>query len=76
MDSKSLIIEGTSCDRCVLAVRGALQAYDGVQVTLVHSCSADLQFDQARTSEEELLDVISIEGFARNTPVALERAAS
>ena len=64
MDSVSLRIEGTSCERCVQSVQNALRSFDGVQVTLVHACSAQLQFDPTRRRVDEMLDQISDEGFA------------
>jgi copper chaperone CopZ len=64
MKSVSLKLDGTSCERCFLAMRNALQDFEDVQVTLVHSCSAQLHFDPTRRRIDEILDVIGVEGFA------------
>jgi copper chaperone CopZ len=64
MKSVSLRLDGTSCERCFLAMRKALQDFEDVQVTLVHSCSARLRFDPSRRRIDEIVDVIGMEGFA------------
>jgi len=40
MKTVSLKVDGTSCERCLLAVREALHGFENVDVKLVHVCSA------------------------------------
>ena len=72
MKQISVRIEGTSCQRCVEAVRDALQSLEGVQVTLTMPCTALLQFNQERHAVDEVLDSIRHEGFSLSTRSASE----
>ena len=63
MDRVTMTIEGMSCGHCVMAVRKALQAIDGVEVEEVKVGSATVAFDPAATSAEKLTEAVQDEGY-------------
>jgi copper chaperone len=63
MDRVTMTIEGMSCGHCVMAVRRALQAIDGVEVEEVKVGSATVAYDPATTSAEQLAGAVQDEGY-------------
>jgi copper chaperone len=63
MERLHLTIEGMSCEHCVRAVRGRLERTDGVKVDDVGIGSADLEFDAAKTSIDDIEEAIADEGY-------------
>ena len=63
MERLHLTIEGMSCEHCVRAVRGRLERTDGVKVDDVTIGSADIEFDPAATSIDDIEDAIADEGY-------------
>ena len=63
MQDLKLSIEGMSCDHCVHAVRGRLEKTAGVEVRDVKIGSADLRFDPAKTSIDDIEEAIADEGY-------------
>lgn len=63
MDQLHLTIEGMTCEHCVRAVDGRLRKTPGVEVEQVKVGSADLRYDPARTSVDEIADAIADEGY-------------
>ena len=63
MQHLHLTIEGMTCDHCVRAVDARLRKTDGVQVERVEIGSADIRFDPATTSVDELAEAIADEGY-------------
>jgi copper chaperone len=63
MESLKLTIEGMSCEHCVRAVKGRLTATPGVAVDQVEIGSARLRYDPAKTSIDEIEEVIADEGY-------------
>ena len=63
MDRVTMSIEGMSCGHCVMAVRKALQAIDGVEVEEVKVGSATVAFDPAATNADQLADAVRDEGY-------------
>jgi len=63
MDRVTMTIEGMSCGHCVMAVRRALQAIDGVEVEEVKVGSATVAYDPGTTSAEQLAGAVQDEGY-------------
>ena len=63
MTSLSLKIDGMSCGNCVKHVQHALGTLDGVDVQQVLVGSAQLQFDPARRTTDDILGAIRDEGY-------------
>lgn len=63
METLHLTIEGMTCEHCVRAVDGRLRKTAGVAVENVAIGSANLQFDRAVITEEEIANVIADEGY-------------
>ena len=65
MKQKTLKVEGMSCEHCVKAVRGALEALpglDGIQVDLKGG-TASFGYDPATTTLETIKAAIVEEGY-------------
>jgi len=75
MSQMNLRIDGASCRHCVMAVHQSLQALDGVQVTMIQPCSAQLQFDSDVHAADDVLDAIRDEGFTLSAPGSRDAAA-
>ena len=63
MTSLNLTIDGMTCGHCVMAVQKALRALDGVEVGQVQVGSAQLQFDPAKRSVEDILEAVRDQGY-------------
>jgi len=63
MKELTLTIEGMSCEHCVRAVKNRLTATPGVTVEEVVVGAARLQYDPARTSVDQIEEVIADEGY-------------
>ncbi|HZI40677.1 MAG TPA: cation transporter [Gemmatimonadaceae bacterium] len=63
MEPLKLTIEGMSCEHCVRAVKNRLTATPGVTVDEVVVGSARLQYDPARTTVDEIEELIADEGY-------------
>jgi copper chaperone len=63
MNALHLTIEGMTCEHCVRAVDGRLRKTPGVEVDAVKIGSADLRYDAARTSPDEIAEAIADEGY-------------
>jgi copper chaperone len=63
MDALHLTIEGMTCEHCVRAVDGRLRRTPGVQVERVSIGAADLHFDPARLSVDDISELIADEGY-------------
>jgi copper chaperone len=63
MESLHLTIEGMTCSHCVRAVEGRLRKTAGVEVQDVQVGSADVRYDPARTSVDEIAEAIADEGY-------------
>lgn len=63
METLHLTIEGMTCQHCVRAVDSRLRQTPGVEVERVEIGSADVRYDPARTSVDQLSEVIADEGY-------------
>ena len=68
MQDLKLSIEGMSCDHCVRAVRGRLEKTPGVEVRDVKIGSADVRYDPAKTSVDDIEEAIADEGYTAFVP--------
>lgn len=64
MASLQFAIEGMSCGHCVAAVEKALAALPGVDASRVAVGSAQVEYDPARVSAEQMAAAIRGAGFA------------
>lgn len=64
MSRITLAIEGMSCGHCVHAVSHALTSLPGVTVQAVQIGSATVDFDEAKSSVESLLDAVADAGYS------------
>ncbi len=63
MEDLKLRIEGMTCQHCVRAVKGRLERTPGVRLKSVEIGSAELSYDPAATTVDEIEDAISDEGY-------------
>lgn len=63
MQALHLTIEGMTCDHCVRAVNDRLRATLGVDVRRVELGSADVAYDPAAITVDEIADLIADEGY-------------
>jgi copper chaperone len=63
MDALHLTIEGMTCEHCVRAVDGRLRRTPGVEVERVVVGAADLRFDPAVVSTDDIAEAIADEGY-------------
>lgn len=63
MTELHLTIEGMTCQHCVRAVDGRLRATEGVEVEHVAVGSADLRYDPAKISLDDIAEAIADEGY-------------
>ena len=63
MEKAHLTIEGMTCQHCVRAVETRLRNTAGVTVERVEIGSADLEYDPATTTVDDLAEAIADEGY-------------
>ncbi len=63
MNRVTMTIDGMSCGHCVMSVRKALQAIDGVEVQEVRVGAATVAFDPGATSADQLRQAVEDEGY-------------
>lgn len=63
MQTVRLAITGMSCGHCVARVSRTLSALEGLEVEDVRIGSADLRFDPARRSVDEILEAVRDAGY-------------
>ena len=59
----NLAIEGMHCGACVRRVTSALQSVEGVTVKSVEVGSAEIDFDAAETSAQDITAALNRNGF-------------
>jgi copper chaperone CopZ len=68
MRSVQLSIGGMSCGHCVARVTKVLGALDGLEVDNVRIGAAELRFDPARRSIDEILAALRDAGYEPSAP--------
>lgn len=68
MRSVQLNIGGMSCGHCVARVTKALEALDGLEVDSVRIGAAELRFDPARRSIDDILEALRDAGYEPSAP--------
>lgn len=63
MEHATLTIEGMSCEHCVRAVKGALEAVPGVAVETVEIGTATIGYEPARASLDDVAAAVAEEGY-------------
>jgi copper chaperone len=63
MEKHELKIEGMNCGHCVMHVRRALEAVEGLEVDSVEVGSAHVVFDGAKIDRKVLGDAIEAAGY-------------
>jgi copper chaperone len=63
MEALHLTIEGMTCEHCVRAVEGRLRRTPGIDVERVVVGAADVHYDAARLSVDDIADLIADEGY-------------
>ena len=63
MNDLILKIEGMSCQHCVLRVKKAIEAVQGVMKTEVVIGQAVISFDESKASKEEIVAAIEKAGY-------------
>ncbi len=65
MATTNLKITGMSCGHCVQTVKSALEGVDGVESARVdlQQGRAEVEYDEARTSPDQLTTAVSEEGY-------------
>jgi copper chaperone CopZ len=67
MEKLELAIEGMSCGHCVAAVSEALEDLPGVSVDAVKIGSAQVTYEPARVSPEQIVLAVEDAGYAAQT---------
>jgi copper chaperone len=62
--TEKLEIEGMTCGGCVRHVRTALVAMDGVEVSDISIGEAEIAYDPARVTRDDIVATIREEGYA------------
>ena len=63
MEALHLTIEGMTCEHCVRAVDGRLRKTPGIEVLSVAVGSAEVRYDSATVSVEDIAELIADEGY-------------
>ena len=63
MQSKTINIEGMSCNHCVMSVKNALSSKEGVVVESVEIGTAKVQYDPNQVEHGALVEAIEDIGF-------------
>lgn len=63
MTTQTLTISGMSCGHCVMSVRSALAAVDGVRVDEVRVGTAKVSFDEAAVSADAAAEAVRDAGY-------------
>ena len=63
MTTKSVDINGMSCQMCVRHVTNALSAIPGVRVRNVQVGSAEIEFDPQSVGEDQILEAVREAGY-------------
>jgi copper chaperone len=63
MQTLSLTITGMSCGHCVARVTKTLSAVDGLEVDAVRIGAAELRYDPARRSVDDILEAVRDAGY-------------
>jgi len=63
MAQTSIRIDGMSCQHCVMRVKKAVDAVEGVQSSEVEVGSARVVFDESKTTEDAIRNAISGAGY-------------
>lgn len=58
-----VIIDGMSCNHCVMRVKKALEGLSGVKTVNVEIGKATVEFDDAQTEEQGLTEAIQRAGY-------------
>ena len=63
MQTLNLTITGMSCGHCVARVTNTLSAVDGLEVDAVRIGAAELRYDPARRSVDDILEAVRDAGY-------------
>ncbi len=63
MSETVLMIDGMSCQHCVMRVKKAIDAIDGVSNSMVEIGKADVAFDETKTSLDAIKETITGSGY-------------
>jgi len=63
MQTLNLTITGMSCGHCVARVTKTLSAVDGLEVDAVRIGAAELRYDPARRSVDDILEAVRDAGY-------------
>ncbi|GAB6282519.1 MAG: copper chaperone CopZ [Ignavibacterium sp.] len=63
MKKEELIIEGMSCEHCVMAVKKELNKIDGLKVDNVQIGKAIVEYDEHKVKKEDLVNAIDEAGY-------------
>ncbi len=63
MKTQEFIIEGMSCNHCVMAVKKELEKLSGVSISSVEVGKAVVQFDETQVPVNHLVQAIEKAGF-------------
>jgi copper chaperone CopZ len=67
VQSETISVSGIRCERCVMRLAGALQGHVGLEAANANLLGeVRLEWDDARTSRDELVAVLARAGFREN----------
>ncbi len=63
MTDLTLTIGGMSCQHCVAAVKRSIDSIEGVESTDIAVGSANVSYDESKTSKEAIIDAVTKGGY-------------
>ncbi|MHC4183832.1 MAG: heavy-metal-associated domain-containing protein [Planctomycetota bacterium] len=63
MNENVIKIDGMSCQHCVMRVKKAIDAIDGVSSSVVEIGKADITYDETKTSLDAIKEAINGSGY-------------
>ncbi len=63
MTDITLTIGGMSCQHCVAAVKNSIDSLEGVESSEVTVGSANVSYDESKTSKETIIDTVTKSGY-------------
>lgn len=70
MKTEKIIIEGMSCDHCVIALRKELSKLD-LKIKNIKIGSAEIEFDQDKIGKPEIEEAVKNAGFKLSSVISI-----
>ena len=69
MAAETIVVSGVRCERCIGRLAGALRTHEGIEYANANLVGeVALEWDDARTSREEIVATLARSGFPERAP--------